>query len=355
MRPLLIALLLSLAPSVARADAVAFIYHRFGESGYPTTSVSLAQFDAHLDHLAKGGYTVWPLDQIVAALRDGGTLPTRVVSITIDDGFASIYTGAYPRLKARKLPFTVFVNTDAIDKGLSGHLTWAQVKEMAANGARFANHTASHDKVWQRRKDESEAQWAARIRSDVGRCQQRLQAELGPDTNENPRLFAYPYGEFDAASAALIGQMRYVPFGQHSGAIAALPAALPAALGTTALPRFPMSERYAAVEEFAQKARARALPATVVAPTDPRLPRTAAGRGNANPPTLRLRFADASWRDRVVCYYNGERLKGAWSAEGRELGTRAPAALELGRHRYNCTGRDAKGEWYWFSQPWIVE
>jgi peptidoglycan/xylan/chitin deacetylase (PgdA/CDA1 family) len=350
MRSFALVLLTLLAPVVARADAVAFIYHRFGEGGYPTTNVTLEQFDAHLDHLARAGFQVWPLDKVVATLQEGAALPPRVVSITIDDGFASIYTGAYPRLKARKLPFTVFLNTDALDKGLAGHLTWAQVKEMAANGARFANHTATHDKVWKRRAGESEAQWAARIRADVGRCQQRLQAELGPATNEEPRLFAYPYGEFDAASSALIAQMRYVAFGQHSGAVAAERAALDA----PALPRFPMSERFASVEEFAQKARARALPASVVAPTDPLIARDG-GRGNANPPVLRLRFADAAWRGRIACYYSSERLDGAWSADGRELSTRAPVVLEPGRHRYNCTGRDPKGEWFWFSQPWVVE
>lgn len=343
----LIASLIACWPWLARADAVAFIYHRFGEGAYPTTSVTLEQFDAHLDHLAKGGYEVWPLDKVVATLQEGGKLPARVASITIDDGFASIWTGAYPRLKARKLPFTVFINTDAIDQGRSGYLTWAQVKEMAAHGARFANHTATHDKVWQRRRGEDEARWGARIRADVGRCQQRLQAELGPSANEEPRLFAFPYGEYDAASVKLIAQMRYVSIGQHSGAIAALDA--------PPLPRFPMSERFASAEEFAQKARARALPATVVAPVDPLVARAGGARGNANPPVLTLRFADASWRERVVCYYSGERMRSTWNGDGRELTARAAAPLAPGRHRYNCTGRDPSGEWYWLSQPWVVE
>jgi len=347
MRALVIALasLVVLAPAVSHADAVAFIYHRFGESEYPTTSVTLDQFDAHLEHLAKGGYTVWSLDKVVATLQDGKELPPRVVSITIDDGFESIYTKAYPRLKARGFPFTVFVNSDAIDQRRAGYLSWDQAREMAANGARFANHLATHDRIWQRRKDESEAQWTARIRADVGRCQQRLQAELGAAANEEPRLLAYPYGEYDSASAALVAQMRYVAFGQHSGAIAS-----GTDLGSPALPRFPMSERYAASPEFAQKASARALPVTVRAPTDPLL-----GRGTANPPALKLRFADDAWRDRVACYFNAERLKASWSDDGRELSTRAPTALGVGRHRYNCTGRDPKGEWYWFSQPFVVE
>lgn len=342
-----LAFLLALAPCVARADAVVFIYHRFGEPNTATTNVTLAQFDAHLEQLVRGGYAVWPLEKVVATLRDGGKLPNRVVSITIDDGFASIWSGAYPRLKAHGFPFTVFVNTDSLDNRSAGYLSWAQVKEMARNGGRFANHTATHDRVWIRRKGESETEWTARLRSDIGRAQQRLQAELGPDNNENPRLFAHPYGEYDAASAVLIAQMGYVAFGQHSGAIARLEPRV----GGPALPRFAMSERYAAIEEFAQKARARALPVTVLAPLDPRL----TARGTANPPTLRLRFADAAWHERIVCYYSAQRMRGNWSADGREIEVRASEPLATGRHRYNCTGRDAKGEWYWFSQPWVVE
>jgi len=339
-----VALAATLVAGAARADAVAFIYHRFGEDALPTTNVTLAQFDAHLALLARERFEVLPLDRIVALLRDSKPLPPKTVAITIDDGFASVYSEAYPRLKARGFPFTVFVNTDAIDKGLAGYLTWPQVKEMARNGARFANHTATHERVWQRRRGETARQWADRVRADVVRAQQRLQAELGPDTNEAPRLFAYPYGEYDAASVVLIAQMRYVPFGQHSGAIPSNGAGL----GGPALPRFPMSTRYADPVEFAQKARALALPVEVLAPTDPRVRRDP-------PPTLRLRFPDAGWRDRVACYYSSERIRGVWRAEGRELEAAAPLPLEPGRHRYNCTGRDAEGRWYWFSQPWLVE
>ena len=330
---------IALAPTVVRGDAVAFIYHRFGEDSIPSTSVSLAQFDAHLDHLARDGFKVWTLDRIVAALQEGTALPPKVVAITMDDGFESVYSGAYPRLKAHGFPFTVFLNTDAIDNTLAGYLTWALVMEMAANGARFANHSATHDRIWKRRDGEDAARWSARIRDDIGRAQRRLQAELGAETNESPRLYAFPYGEYDSASVELVHQMRYVTIGQHSGAISVL--------GAPALPRFPMSDRYATLEEFAQKALTRALPVETLAPLDPRI-----GRG-ANPPTLTLRLPDESWRDRISCYYNGERMPVAWS--GRELSVKAPRSLDPGHSRYNCTGRDAQGQWYWHSQPWLVD
>mgnify|MGYP003865343859 CR=1 FL=1 len=43
-------------------------YHRFGESDIPATNVTLEQFEAHLEYLQTGGYTVLPVPDIIAAL-----------------------------------------------------------------------------------------------------------------------------------------------------------------------------------------------------------------------------------------------------------------------------------------------
>ena len=53
------------------------MYHRFGEDRYPSTSVTLAQFEAQIEHLASGGYTVLPVPEIIAALDSGRPLPER--------------------------------------------------------------------------------------------------------------------------------------------------------------------------------------------------------------------------------------------------------------------------------------
>lgn len=342
MRPFLVlglALALSLGAALARADAVVLIYHRFGESRLPSTNVTLAQFDAHLAHLARESYQVWPLERIVTTLQAGEPLPDKVVAITIDDAFLSVYTAAFPRLKARGWPFTVFVNTEFVDRGLQGYLTWDQLREMQAHGMRAANHGASHERAW-RRAGESEDAWRERVRADTGRAQTRLQAELGPDTNEAPRLYAYPYGEFDAATAELVTQMRYVAFGQHSGAIARLDGP-----DASALPRFAMAERYAEPAEFAQKVAMHALPVVRVAAGDPR-------QRSEDPPTLELELEAAGWRDSLTCYHSGKRLPLDWRSD-RVVRARARQALDDGRNRYNCTARDPAGRWYWYSQPFI--
>ena len=72
-----LALRLLLLPGVARAadHATVFIYHRFGDSRYPSTNTSLADFRAHLEILRQGGYQVLPLGEIVDRLRSGSPYP----------------------------------------------------------------------------------------------------------------------------------------------------------------------------------------------------------------------------------------------------------------------------------------
>ncbi len=82
--------------------AVILIYHRFGESRYPSTNIRLEQFEAHIEMLQKGGFSVLPLADIADALEGGGTLPDRAVAITIDDAFRSVRRLAAPTATARQ-------------------------------------------------------------------------------------------------------------------------------------------------------------------------------------------------------------------------------------------------------------
>ena len=46
-------------------SAVVFMYHKFGISKYPTTNITLDQFDKHLDEFSKPEYNVMALDYIL--------------------------------------------------------------------------------------------------------------------------------------------------------------------------------------------------------------------------------------------------------------------------------------------------
>ncbi len=331
----------------AEGSAVIFIYHRFGEDRYPSTSVSLEQFQAQLDYLAANDYNVWPVGRIVETLREGGEIPERTVALTVDDAYASVYEEAFPRLEERGWPMTVFVATDPVDSGRSGYMDWDQMREMQESGlVHFANHSASHDYLARREDDEDPAAWAERMRADLARAQQRLQAELEAETNTDPKLLAYPYGEYRPRLAAIAREAGYVAFGQHSGAVG--PRSDP-----RALPRFPINEQFGGLDDFKLRARSLPLPVAEMRPFDPIL------EGEGNPPRMEVRLAadQEVATGRLSCFASGQGpVAVEWLDEARtRFAVEAYEAFGEGRARYNCTAphRDGSGRFFWYSKQWL--
>jgi len=319
--------------------AVVFMYHRFGESEYPATSIRLAQFDAQLKWLRRERFHVWPLSRIVDHLIAGKPIPDRTVAITVDDAYLSVYREAFPRLRRYRWPFTVFVSTDAVDEHLPAYMSWDQMREMQRYGASYANHSASHDHLLERRPGDTDAQWRKRVSADIEHAQTRIREELGSGSH----LFAYPYGEFDPELADLVAGLGYTAFGQESGAIGPY-------ADRRALPRYPMSESYADLEQFATKAVSLPLPVAEVRPWDPVV---AAGPS----PRMEIRLADSdAVLEELACYgVKQEVLEIQWlDRTQRRFAVQGSEPVPPGRSRYNCTAPSAaSGRYYWFSHPWF--
>jgi len=339
---LLILLIWPVLVQAVPSHAVVFMYHRFGDDRFPSTNVKLEQFESHLDYLAENDYRIWPLERIIRSMRCGNPLPDRVVAITIDDAYLTVYEEAFPRLKKRDWPYTVFVSSDPVDQELADYMTWSQMREMQAAGATFANHSASHGHLVVRRQGESGKQWRARVREDIEKGQRRLREELESDTNE-VKLFAYPFGEYDRSLAALLKEMKYTAFGQHSGAIGEHS-------DWQRLPRYPVNESYAALDGFSRKAASLPLPVLGIDPDDPMV--------DDNPPRLLLTLGEGAYiAGQLACYAGGQgRIRAeALKGEPRRFLVQAPQPFAAGRARYNCTApARGGGRWYWYSHPWLI-
>jgi peptidoglycan/xylan/chitin deacetylase (PgdA/CDA1 family) len=317
-------------PAGAADSAVILMYHRFGEDGFGSTNVRNAQFEDHIRALTSGPYTVLPVAEIVAALRAGRELPDQTIGITIDDAFRSVYTVAFPRLKAAGLPFTLFVATDAVDRRSSAFLTWDQIREMRDAGNDIGAHSASHLHM-------TEAD-AETNRAEMTRSLKRLKEELGAA----PELFAYPYGEASLAVWDVVREFGFsTAFGQHSGAAHATSQPF-------YLPRFALNETYSDRESFTLRINTRALPVADVTPVDPDL-------RDRNPPLVgfTVESSIASLQG-LACYHS---QFGAVDME--RLGThrveiRFPGPLQAGRTRLNCTKPAGTGRWYWYGTQYYV-
>jgi peptidoglycan/xylan/chitin deacetylase (PgdA/CDA1 family) len=320
------------APAADDAEApsaVVFAYNRFGEDQTPTSSIRIDQFDAHLEELKNGDYTVLPLPRILEAVRSRTPLPGRTVAITIDDATRSFYRDAWPRLRAAGLPFTLFVAVDAVGRA-DTHMTWDELRQVAAAGGAtigaLGPTTAS-----------LVLKPPADVPGELARARDRLQAELG----RRPTLFAYPGGDYSAALRALVAQQGFTAaFGQQSGVVH------PDG-DVRALPRFVMIESFGSIERFRLAANALPLPVSDLTPDDPVLA--------VNPPPLGF-TVDEGVGDlsRLACFASGQgRTRVEHIAEDR-VEVRIADPFPPGRSRVNCTLPGPEGRWRWFGVQFLV-
>jgi len=327
------------AANVKEPDsAVVFMYHRFGESKHSSTNITLKQFSYQLDYLKKNSYSVWPLSKIINHIINKKSIPTKTVALTIDDAYISTYTKAYPLLKSKNFPFTVVVSTNPVDNGSKFYMSWEQMREMKAYGAEFANHSLSHDFLLQR-ESETALKWRKRVTKEIQKAQLRLKEEFGEDTNENPRLFSYPFGEYDIKTLELIKELGYIGITQTSGPIGA-------DSDLRALTRFPMAEAFASPEGFITKLNTLPMPIESVSEKEPLLK-------EENPPKLRIKLKQPL--KYVGCYISsGEAIKVRWISQ-TQIEIIANRALKAPREKYTCTAAAKNGKWYWYSHLWIVK
>ncbi|MBW6511923.1 MAG: polysaccharide deacetylase family protein [Desulfuromonadaceae bacterium] len=330
-------LLLFVAPVSAGVNV--FVYHRFDDVRYPSTNISGDIFSQQLEWLRTENYQVLTLGAVVDRLRSGQSLPKRCAVLTIDDAFSSFYTAGLPLLKQFGFPATLFVNIDGI--GGASYMSWAQLAEVAATGIEIGNHSATHDYLVEKRSGEDEAQRLTRIRADLSRAQQTLRKNLGIE----PKVFSYPYGEYDLQLQQLVAELGF------SAAVAQQSGVVNAATDRYALPRFPMGGQYATLRGFRDKLAMEALQVEVSSPVNPLAPE--------NPPTLRLKITDPEVDlGRLNCYIDGSpRCAMTWEGDvGADTWLTISAATPLSgrRGKFTLTAPNRRtGRWHWFSQLWI--
>ena len=308
------------------------MYHRFGEANLPSTNTTLEQFDAHMNELVSGPYQVMPLIDITNAIINGEELPDYAVAITVDDAFLSFYKEAWPRLKELGFPVTVFVATNAIDRGLRGYASWDQLREMQASGVDIGSQSHTHPHM-------HKIDVATAI-EEIETSNNRFVEELGI----KPVLFAYPYGEYTPAIRDAVKESGFVAaFGQHSGI-------MHQTQNHFEFPRFTFNEAYGDLNRFKLAINALPIPAIDLSPESMVLEK--------NPPLYGFTVSeDIGPLNRVACF--ASRMgKVETIVLGRRIEVRLPEAITGTRGRINCTlpyfvdGKET-GRWRWLGRQFL--
>jgi len=316
--------------ALAETSAVVIMYHRFGESEYPSTNTKLEQLDEHIAELTSGAYTVLPVAEIIEKIRQGIALPERTVGITIDDAYRSIYTQAWPKFRDAGLPITVFVATAQVDNGSSKNLTWDQIREMTDSGlVSIGHHSVTHLHMASASQE--------RNINEIENAFQRFEKELG----KRPVLLAYPYGEASLDVIKLVRNARLeAAFGQHSGVIGGIG-------DMFYLPRFAMNEKYGDLARFRMALNARALHVSDSTPSEHLI-------GERNPPaigfTLKSKSIDTSG---LACFTSHDGKAKLEHLGPARIEVRVSRPFPKGRSRLNCTLRGRDGRWHWLGRQFL--
>ena len=185
--------------------------------------VTPAEFDRMLTEADQQGFHYVTLDQALAFLQGrapAGSLPSKPLLITFDDGYKTAWTGGTPILRKHRATAAMFfegiltgtkperLTVDELEAmknsgvwSLQSH-GWMGHSNIVidANGTRNPYWYANLMYLPDQHRLETRAEFEERIRADLRHFKQAFNAKLGPI-----HVFAYPSGEFGQNSALLTG------------------------------------------------------------------------------------------------------------------------------------------------------
>ncbi|MFT5211576.1 MAG: peptidoglycan/xylan/chitin deacetylase (PgdA/CDA1 family) [Flavobacterium sp.] len=327
------------------SSGVILQYHHVADNTPAITSTSPAAFKAHLNYLSSEKIAVWPLEKLIKALKQGESLPGKIVSLTFDDAYDDIYHNAWPLLRARNWPFTLFIASDLVGK--KGYLTWDQIREMNQGGMSIANHTQTHTHLVRKLDTEGQQKWLHRVKKEILNAELAISDQIPTLKPLRMKFIAFPYGEYNRDLLNLIASLGYVGLGQQSGAVDKNATLL-------VLPRYPLSGIYQDLSTFKIKVWTQAMPLLSTSFIDPVL-----GKGNKRP-GLKMKFSEKDYQfEQLKCYGPGDGMQVEKIPNENTYIVRSTSDLPVGRSRYNCTmptstsHKEGEVDFYWFSQLWI--
>ncbi len=305
-------------------SATVFMYHKFGVSKYPSTSVTVDQIKSHIDEFKKGKYNILPLEFIMDTIINDGDLPENTIGISVDDADKSFFEVGWPLFKKNNIPVTLFVTTGTIANNNKSYLNWDQIRKLKEEGVSIGAHSHTHAHMPDLSLDE--------VKKEIELSNKIFLEEIG----ETPSLFAYPYGETNNQIINLIRDFKFkVAFGQHSGVINETS-------NMYYLPRFSLNEKYGEIDRVKFAASSKGLGVYDFIPNDPTI--------NDNPPYIGFSLLDEKLSISLNCFIFD--MKGQVEREiykfNERIEIRLSRELSKGRSRINCTAKDSDGNWRWF-------
>ena len=303
------------------------MYHRFNESKYPSTNIQMDIFKKHVSIIYSSGYNF--LNPKILPDIFSNEKQEKKILLSIDDGYSSFYQNAWPYLKEKKIPFIIFISTEAIGK--KGYMSWNEIKEIEEfDFVTIGNHSHSHDYLVNFSFDE--------FKKDINKSIEIFKNNLG----YNPRFFSYPFGEWNNDQKNFIKEYFDFAFGQHSGVI-------DLNKDRYELPRFPINEQYGDLDRFNFIVELLPLQYKKIYPDEKMI-------DNNNPPDMKVEFFEDQIINNINCFSNEGN---GWDNSELELKNNILKInfrdkFNSRRGRINCSLKDSDG-WRWFGVQFVIK
>ena len=304
------------------------MYHRFDENKYPSTNIQMDVFKQQIEIIRNLKYKFYNPKDLEKNFHI--TKIEKKILITIDDAFSSFYEVAWPYLKEEKIPFILFVSTEAIGK--NGYMTWDQINELEKEEiAYIGNHSHTHDYLVDLKNED--------FIKDINTASKIFIKNLG----YNPIFFSYPFGEYSNLIKEQIAKNFKFSFGQHSGLI-------DINKDRYELPRFPINEKYGDLKRFQFLINLQPLQYKVLYPEEKYLIKN-------NPPKFSVEFFDEQTNlNNINCFSDegNQWEKSNVNFNKNTLNINFRDKFLFRRGRINCSLNDG-GIWRWFGIQFSVK
>ncbi len=320
----------SLKATNIKNSAVVLMYHKFDKPKYPSTNVTLEQFENHLSELSKSKYNVESLNSIIDTIVNDASLPQNTIAISVDDADRSFLNVAWPRLKELGFPVILFVSTKTISPNNKNYLNWNEIRQLRDEGVLIGAHSHSHNHLTKLNIEQ--------LKEEIEVSNRIFLKELG----KIPTLFAYPYGEANEKIMDMLNDYKFkAAFGQHSGVINETS-------NMYYLPRFSLNEKYSDIDRLKFIVNAKGLGIYDFIPSNPNI--------SDNPPYIGFSLLDDKLSRNINCfiYDNKGQVENDLFRFNERIEIRLNRKLNKGRSRLNCTTKDQNNIWRWFGRQFYI-
>jgi peptidoglycan/xylan/chitin deacetylase (PgdA/CDA1 family) len=309
-------------------DIPVFVYHRFGDSRFPSTNVENELFRQQLEYLDENGYKVTGVTEALDLIQQGHN--GKIAVITIDDGYQSFYKNGFPLLQKYGFSATLYVNTANV--GFPDFMSWETLKAVDHAGIEIGNHSHSHSYFLNHQPTQRREKFSA----DLNIAQELFLENLG----KLPVSFAFPYGEYNQE---MVDEVEVLNF---KSAVIQKSGIFSEQNSVYQIPRFPMGGNYTSFTKFQEKVKMKSLRVK---------DETSKTEFKANPPELvfSLKNVDEMNLKSMQFFVDGRKSENIASLPDGKFQFQADQPLKQRRTLYTITMSDLAGKWYWHSHLWI--